>query len=206
MPTPPGSCVTTEYGRVTFSQCKPTMAQRRTASSRRAVTQRSRARLCRKALDASVAFVGIHGTECMATRDMFLERPVSGDVLREHVARLLGACGRLSRHLPPLDLLNFAGKAANRPSSQTVSAFQGGSSSAAPVSGSQSDADVSVGGNSRPAEQRTCPQCREPLEYRQRSPVLSVAEPNDRRPRERLRYVSGWFCNNARCEYRELAG
>ena len=141
-----------------------------------------------------------------AGADMFLERPVSGDVLREHVARLLGACGRLSRHLPPLDLLNFAGKAANRPSSQTVSAFQGGSSSAAPVSGSQSDADVSVGGNSRPAEQRTCPQCREPLEYRQRSPVLSVAEPNDRRPRERLRYVSGWFCNNARCEYRELAG
>jgi hypothetical protein len=23
---------------------------------------------------------------------------------------------------------------------------------------------------------------------------------------ERLRYVSGWFCNNAACEYRELAG
>jgi two-component system, chemotaxis family, chemotaxis protein CheY len=141
-----------------------------------------------------------------AGADMFLERPVSGDVLREHVARLLGACGRLSRHLPPLDLLNFTGKAANRPSSQTASAFQGGSSSAAPVSGSQGDADVSVGGNGRPADQRTCPQCRELLEYRQRSPVLSVAEPNDRQPRERLRYVSGWFCNNATCEYRELAG
>jgi hypothetical protein len=34
---------------------------------------------------------------------------------------------------------------------------------------------------------------------------LAVAEPNDRQPRERLRYVSGWFCNNATCEYRELA-
>jgi two-component system, chemotaxis family, chemotaxis protein CheY len=117
-----------------------------------------------------------------AGADMFLERPVSGDVLREHVARLLGACGRLSRHLPPLDLLNFTGKAANRPSSQTAS------------------------GNGRPADQRTCPQCRELLEYRPRSPVLSVAEPNDRQARERLRYVSGWFCNNATCEYRELAG
>ena len=50
------------------------------------------------------------------------------------------------------------------------------------------------------------PQCRELLKYRHKSPVLSVAEPNDRQPRERLRYVSGWFCNNAACEYRELAG
>lgn len=46
----------------------------------------------------------------------------------------------------------------------------------------------------------------EVLEYRQKSPVLSVAGPNDRQPRERLCYVSGWFCNNAACEYRELAG
>ena len=142
-----------------------------------------------------------------AGADMFLERPVSSDVLREHVARLLVACGRLSRHSPPpLDLLNFTRKAANRPYSQTASPFQGGSSSAAPVSGSQGDVDVSVGGNARPADHRTCPQCRELLEYRHKSPVLSVAEPNDRQPRERLRYVSGWFCNNAACEYRELAG
>jgi len=39
------------------------------------------------------------------------------DFLREHVARLLVACGRLSRHSPSLDLLNFIGKAANRPHS-----------------------------------------------------------------------------------------
>ena len=76
-----------------------------------------------------------------AGADMFLERPVSGDVLREHVARLLGACGQLSRHSPPpLDLLN-AQQAANRPYSQTASPFQGGSFSAAPVSGSQGGVD-----------------------------------------------------------------
>jgi hypothetical protein len=33
-----------------------------------------------------------------------------------------------------------------------------------------------------------------------------VQELNDRQPRERLRYVSGWFCKNAACEYRELQG
>ena len=75
-----------------------------------------------------------------AGADMFLERPVSGDVLREHVAQLLGACGRCSRHSPPPpELLNFTGKATNRPSSQTASPFQGGASSPAPVSGSQDD-------------------------------------------------------------------
>ena len=142
-----------------------------------------------------------------AGADMFLERPVVGDVLREHVARLLGAYGQLSRHSPPpLDRLNFIRIAAKRPYSQMPSRFQGGSSSNAPVSGPQGSGDDSVGGNASPADHRTCPQCREVLEYRQKSPVLSVAGPNDRQPRERLCYVSGWFCNNAACEYRELAG
>src|SRR4030095_14100529 len=36
-----------------------------------------------------------------AGADMFLEKPVSGDVLREHVVRLLMACGRLPRQLSP---------------------------------------------------------------------------------------------------------
>jgi CheY-like chemotaxis protein len=141
-----------------------------------------------------------------AGADMFLEKPVSGDVLREHVARLLVACGRLSRHSPPpLDFLHFTRNAANGPYSQTASPFHGVSSSAAPVSGSQGVVDGSAGGNANPAS-RTCPQCRELLQYRHKSPVLSVTEPNDRQPRERLRYVSGWFCNNGACAYHELAG
>src|SRR6187402_2715778 len=54
-----------------------------------------------------------------AGADMFLERPVSSDVPREHVARLLAACGRLSRHSPPsLDLSNFTRQPASRPYSQ----------------------------------------------------------------------------------------
>ena len=142
-----------------------------------------------------------------AGADVFLERPVSSNVLREHVARLLAASGRLSRHsAPPLDLSPFTGKAANRPYSQTAHPFRGGSFSAMPVSESPGDVDVSGGGNPSPADHRTCPQCRELLEYRHKSPVLSVADANDRQPRERLRYVSGWFCNNAACEYREFAG
>lgn len=36
-----------------------------------------------------------------AGADMFPERPVSGDVLREHVVRLLVACGRFPPQLPP---------------------------------------------------------------------------------------------------------
>ena len=141
-----------------------------------------------------------------AGADLFLERPVACGVLREQIARLLGAYRQLSRHSPPLDRLNFKPKAAKRPYSQMASPFQGGSSSNAPLSGPQDSGNDSVGGNAGPADHRRCPQCREVLEYRQKSPVLSVAGPNDRQPRERLCYVSGWFCNNAACEYRELAG
>jgi CheY-like chemotaxis protein len=144
-----------------------------------------------------------------AGADMFLERPVSSDVLREHVTRLLVASGRLSRYLPPpLDLSNFTRKAANRPRRpQTAFSPQSGSAaSAAPVSRPIGDGDGSVGQSAHPAGPRTCPQCRGLLEYRRKLPVLSVAEPNDRQPRDRLRYLSGWFCNNVACEYRELAG
>jgi CheY-like chemotaxis protein len=143
-----------------------------------------------------------------AGADMFLERPVSGDVLREHVAWLLVTSGRLARYSrPPLDLLNFTRKAANRPRPEKAFSFQDGSpASAVPVSRSTGDGEGSVGRSAHPADHRTCPQCRGLLEYRQKSPVLSATAPNDRQPRERLRYVSGWFCNNAACEYRDLAG
>jgi CheY-like chemotaxis protein len=94
-----------------------------------------------------------------AGADMFLERPVSSDVLREHVARLLVASGRLSRYSPPLDLLNFTRKAANRPRPQTTSSFQSGSpASAVPVSRSTGDGEGSVSRSAQAADYRTCPQ------------------------------------------------
>ena len=101
--------------------------------------------------------------------NMVLERPVSGEV-REHVARLLVACARLSRQLSPKH---------------------------APL-GSPAD-------NAHPDNERTCPQCRGVMEYRHKWPVLSAGDPNSRQPRERLRYLSGWFCSDQECGYQELA-
>jgi CheY-like chemotaxis protein len=101
--------------------------------------------------------------------DIFLETPVPGDVVREHVVRLLMACGRLSSQSSPThELLR------------------------------------SIDDGSR-ANERTCPHCRGRMEYRHKSPVLSAMEPNSRTPRDRLRYVSGWFCSDPACDYRELA-
>jgi CheY-like chemotaxis protein len=139
-----------------------------------------------------------------AGADMFLARPVSGEVLREHVARLLVACGRLSRESSRDDLLHFAQKAANSPSSRAISSFQGGPAPAAPVPGLPEDVNVSGGKKRHLAYERTCPECGGSLEYRQKAPILTP-DPNARKPQERLRYMSGWFCSNASCEYRELA-
>jgi DNA-binding response OmpR family regulator len=63
----------------------------------------------------------------------------------------------------------------------------------------------SVGNNAHPGNERTCPQCCGLMEYRHRSPILSAVDPNSREPRERLRYVSGWFCSDPACDYQELA-
>ena len=105
-----------------------------------------------------------------AGASMFLERPVSGEVLREHVARLLVACGRLPRQSSPKrELL-----------------------------GSTDD-------SAYPGNERTCPQCSGVMEYRHKTPVLSMIDPNSRVPRERLRYVSGWFCSDQECGYQKLA-
>ena len=104
-----------------------------------------------------------------AGADMFLERPVSGDVLRQHVVRLLVACGRLPRQLSP-----------------------------------KRERLGSVRDNPHLDNERTCPHCRGLVEYRHKSPVLSSVEANSREPRDRLRYVSGWFCSNPACEYQEL--
>jgi hypothetical protein len=53
--------------------------------------------------------------------------------------------------------------------------------------------------------ERDRPQCHGLMEYRQKSPVLSAVDVNSREPRDRLRYMSGWFCSDPRCEYRQLA-
>jgi DNA-binding response OmpR family regulator len=105
-----------------------------------------------------------------AGANMFLERLVSGDVLREHVARLLLASGRLPRQ-----------------------------------ASSKHELLGSVDDNVHPANARTCRHCRGLMEYRHRSPVLSATELNSRAPRDRLRYVSGWFCSDPGCEYQKLA-
>lgn len=105
-----------------------------------------------------------------AGANMFLERPVSGDVLREHVVRLLVLSGRVPRQL----------------------------SSTRELPGPIRD-DAHLG------TQRTCPDCRGPMKYRHRWPVLSAVDVNSREPHDRLRYVSGWFCTDPACEYQELA-
>jgi hypothetical protein len=142
-----------------------------------------------------------------AGADMFLERPVSGDVLREHVARLLVAAGRLSHQLSPHqhERMSFVRGATNRQRSQAASSFQTRTPiPPVPVSRSNGNADGSVGGNAHPVHDRTRPQFRGLLEYRQKWPVLSAVEPDRREPRDRLRYVSGWFCSDPACEYQEL--
>lgn len=105
-----------------------------------------------------------------AGADLFLERPVSGDVLRDHVVWLLVACGRLPRQLSP-----------------------------------QNELLGSVRADAHLGNERTCPHCQGLMEYRHKWPILSAVEVDSRAPRDRLRYVSGWFCTDPECEYQELA-
>jgi CheY-like chemotaxis protein len=140
-----------------------------------------------------------------AGANMFLERPLSGDVLREHVVRLLVARGSLSRRASHQDLLRLARKAPDSTRTHAASSHEEGPAPAAPVSGSPADVSAFGGDSRHLADDRTCPECRATLEYRRNWPVLTVPDANVRRPQERLRYVSGWFCRNARCAYRDLA-
>ena len=139
-----------------------------------------------------------------AGADMFLERPVSDDLLREHVVRLLVASGRVSHQssLNQHERVSFVREATSRRRAQAASSFR----TPVPASRSNGNADRSVGGNAHLVHDRRCPQCRGLLEYRQKWPVLSAVEPDRREPRDRLRYVSGWFCSDPACEYQELAG
>jgi DNA-binding response OmpR family regulator len=140
-----------------------------------------------------------------AGADMFLERPVSGDVLREHVVRLLVASGRLSHqpsHHQP-ERVSFVRGSTNRQRSHAASFSQARTS--VPVSQSNGNVDGSVGRNAHRVHDRRCPQCRGLLEYREKWPVPSAVNADRREPRDRLRYVSGWFCSDPACEYQELA-
>ena len=142
-----------------------------------------------------------------AGADMFLERPVSGEVLREHVVRLLVASGRVSHQssLHQRERVSFESGTTSRQRAQAASSSQTRAPiPPVPVSRSNGNADSSVVGNADPADDRTCPQCRGLLEYRQKWPVLSALHPDRREPRDRLRYVSGWFCSDPACEYQEL--
>ena len=134
-----------------------------------------------------------------AGADIFLERPVSGEVLREHVTRLLVSCGRLSRQSSHHDVSRPARPARNSRGSQPESFSQGGP--AAPAPQSPADVNVSGGDNRHLTCEGTCPECGATLVYRQKTPILTVRDPNARKPHERLRYVSGWFCSNTPCEY-----
>jgi CheY-like chemotaxis protein len=122
-----------------------------------------------------------------AGADMFLERPVSGDVLREHVVRLLVASGRLSHQssLHQHERVSFVPGDWQR--SQAASSSQTRTPiPPVPVSRSNGNVDGSVGGNAHPVHDRTCPQCRRLLEYRQKWPVLSAVEPDRREPQDRV--------------------
>jgi hypothetical protein len=61
-----------------------------------------------------------------------------------------------------------------------------------------------VADHAQPAGDRTCPRCCGFMEYRHKSPVLTV-EQDSREPQDRLRYLSGWFCSDPACGYQELA-
>jgi hypothetical protein len=54
---------------------------------------------------------------------------------------------------------------------------------------------------------RCCPQCRQPLRFALRSPVISPSDPlTGTSERDRLHYASAWICQTPRCGYREVMG
>ena len=124
-----------------------------------------------------------------AGADAFLIKPVAGDVLREHVTRLLVTSGRLPRP-------DREGCSRNRHVQPRFEASELHS----PDTGSLRS------GSSLRTNQRSCPRCCGPLEYRQRWPVLSprTATLEGGESRERLHYQAGWFCANPSCDYQEV--
>jgi hypothetical protein len=138
---------------------------------------------------------------------MFLEAPVSANVLRDQVVRLLDESGNPSRYVfrqhQPM----------GRRRRQVVGLHQELGTPHANVTGppsmlSEPNPEDSAASEGSPhADDRHCPQCCGLLQYQQRWPMLSVRlSPSDRRARDRLRYESGWFCINPACDYQDVTG
>ena len=113
-----------------------------------------------------------------AGADTFLDKPVSGSVLKAAIERLLaGAVRKMSQCLPQ--------------SAETRRADvldHGGVSSHAPA-----------------ATQSKCACCGGTVVYRERWPMLAPDVTHGAIGRERLRYVSGWFCMNPACDHYQLS-
>ena len=120
-----------------------------------------------------------------AGADAFLMKPVSADVLRAQVTRLLVTAGRRVRHYPRQPRRLRPAWRRNQSHREASTAFT----------------------HYVVSHSRTCPQCSQQLLYRSRWPVLSVRSSmsNIREPRERLHYESGWFCTNTACDYPGVA-
>jgi DNA-binding response OmpR family regulator len=117
------------------------------------------------------------GVALKAGANTCLKKPVPGGVLRAEIARLLPP----SRHSVPECAPRL------RRSDRTVELK---------LSGRDSTGSITANIN--------CPACDGPVVYRERSPVLTsdFARSGDV-GRERMRYVSGWFCTNPACDYYE---
>jgi DNA-binding response OmpR family regulator len=112
-----------------------------------------------------------------AGADAFLEKPVPVSLLKAEIARLLRTSRRdVSQDLP------------QRLRSNPVGTVDLGSTSQSALVGTRN----------------TCPCCDETLVYRERWPVLTSDSARAVIGGERMRYVSGWFCMNPGCDYRQL--
>jgi CheY-like chemotaxis protein len=137
-----------------------------------------------------------------AGADTFLEKPVPGSMLQAEILRLL------ARSWP---LLSEAADKRQRSDARRRQAETSRASGVAEIPGHSTEAPDPLSArptNFRPRAslESPCPSCGAAVAYRDRCPVLVLqpAAPINGDPRERLRYVAGWFCTNPSCEYCEL--
>jgi DNA-binding response OmpR family regulator len=107
-----------------------------------------------------------------AGADTLLEKPVSGSLLNAAIERLLpGSVRKMSRCL------------SQSAEASPAAAFDRGG----------------VWSNTHAGTQK-CPCCGDTIVYRERWPMLTSDVTQEAVGRERLRYMSGWFCANPDCE------